>query len=291
MIEHIVLPGGGYLGLYELGVLKYLHKNDFYDISNIKSIHGTSIGALIGTIVSLNIDWDIIYDYIIKRPWHKTTHISPSMLFDIIPKKGLLSTKILHTIMIPLFNCINIDITITMRELYEKTKVSLYLYTIDVNTFDIIALNHIEFPELEVLKAIEMSCAIPYIFQPVEHQGNIYIDGGLLNNYPINDCLEIDGATKENILSICLKSETKELITNDSNLLEFGYILYKKLISTHKIEKQIKILNEVVIPCIDMNINDGYKTITEEKEREKYIQNGETYAKIFLSYKNKEDTL
>lgn len=288
MIEHIVLPGGGYLGLYELGVLKYLNKNNFYDISNIKTIHGTSVGALIGTMISLNIDWDTIYDYIIKRPWHKTANISPSMLFDVIPKKGLFSTKILRNIIIPLFHCIDIHTDITMKELYEHTNISLYLYTIDVNTFEIISLNHNDFPNLEVLKAIEMSCAIPYIFQPVEHNGDFYIDGGLLNNYPINDCLKLDGSNKENILSICLESDAINTVTIESNLLEFGYILYKKLIDKTKTERKEKdnILNEVIIPCIDMNMNDGYKTITDEKEREKYIYEGETFAKVFLSYKS-----
>ena len=43
MIKNIVLSGGAYLGLLELGVLQYLNENLYYDISEIEKIYGTFI--------------------------------------------------------------------------------------------------------------------------------------------------------------------------------------------------------------------------------------------------------
>ena len=34
-----------------------------------------------------------------------------------------------------------------------------------------------------------MSCAIPFIFQPVFYNNKIYGDGGLINPFPINKCI------------------------------------------------------------------------------------------------------
>ena len=56
MIKHIVLEGGHYLGLGAIGSLKYLNQNNFYDIDNIKTIYGTSIGAFIGVILALKVE-------------------------------------------------------------------------------------------------------------------------------------------------------------------------------------------------------------------------------------------
>jgi predicted acylesterase/phospholipase RssA len=287
MINHIVLSGGAYLGLYELGCLKYLSQQKFYTIKNIKSIHGTSVGSFIGVILCLDIDWDIICEYFIDRPWHKTTTITPSMLFDIIPKKGLYDTDIINKALSPLFHSVNIDMNITLKEFYNITHIDLFLYTIPINTFDIISLSHYTHPDLSLMKSIQMSCALPFIFQPVEHENEFYIDGGLLNNYPLIDCLNRDDANVNNILSLKFEhKKTDDSIKKESNILEYGYFLYKKMIKKCKKSKTIiQNENEIIIPCDSTNLNDGFNIINDEIERKKYIEQGEIFAKIFLKYK------
>ena len=49
IIRHIVIGGGGTTGFMTLGALKFLQENGFWDISNIKSIYGTSIGSIAAT--------------------------------------------------------------------------------------------------------------------------------------------------------------------------------------------------------------------------------------------------
>ena len=46
-IKHIVMCGGGYNGIYTMGVLDYLFEQNFFDIKNIKTIYGTSVGGLL----------------------------------------------------------------------------------------------------------------------------------------------------------------------------------------------------------------------------------------------------
>ncbi len=43
----------------------------------------------------------------------------------------------------------------------------------------------IEPDELEVAKAVRMSMSIPFFFRPVELNGSVIVDGGLLSNFPI----------------------------------------------------------------------------------------------------------
>ena len=76
MIKHLVISGGSYNGIKMYGVLHELAKKQFYNIDNIESIYSTSVGSLIGAMLALKIDNDIIYDYVHKRPWYKISTIN-----------------------------------------------------------------------------------------------------------------------------------------------------------------------------------------------------------------------
>ena len=89
MIEHIVINGGGPTGLISYGALKHLFEHNFLHMDNIKSIYGTSIGGIVGTILSLKYDWNILDDYFIKRPWEKVFKIEPDNLFEMYYSKGI----------------------------------------------------------------------------------------------------------------------------------------------------------------------------------------------------------
>ena len=70
-IKHIVVGGGGTTGFMTFGALKFLQENDFWNISNIKTIYGTSVGSIVATSIALKYDWDTLLTYFIRRPWNK----------------------------------------------------------------------------------------------------------------------------------------------------------------------------------------------------------------------------
>jgi len=282
VIKHIVLAGGAYKGLYELGALKYLSNSEFYSIGNIKSIHGTSIGGLVGTILSLDIPWETIDEYVIKRPWYKITNVSPMMLLDILPKKGLLGYDFFKSVLEPLLHSKELDVDINLKDFYEITKINLCLYTINLNTFELVQISHKTFPEMELIKAVNMTCCLPYIFQPVWHEDSYYIDGGLINNYPIDYAILSENIEdNREILGITFDTnETDNNLSKESNIFEYGYYIYKKMVMRPE-----AIVNtipyELIIPCKELNVDEGYKTLVNSESRAKYIEDGENFAKIF----------
>ena len=94
-IKHIVISGGGPTGLMSYGAAKYLHEESFWKLENIDSIHGRSIGSLIGVLISLNMNWGDLDDYLIKRPWEKTFEISPDDFLNVFYTKGIVNNKII----------------------------------------------------------------------------------------------------------------------------------------------------------------------------------------------------
>ena len=73
-IKHIVISGGG-INLFTIyGCLKYLNKKKLWHIKNIKSLYGSSCGSLLSLLICLDITWNELDLYLIKRPWGQTLY-------------------------------------------------------------------------------------------------------------------------------------------------------------------------------------------------------------------------
>lgn len=54
-------------------------------------------------------------------------------------------------------------------------------------------------PHMDVVKAIRMSISLPFIFTPVKHNGNIYVDGALYETLPIGYMMQFKDLLKDTI--------------------------------------------------------------------------------------------
>ena len=153
MIEHIVINGGWPTGLISYGALKYLFEQEFINMANIKSIYGTSIGAIVGVILSLRYDLVTLDDYFIKRPWEKVFKIEPDNLFEMYYSKGIFQFSIVREILKPLLSAKDLSENITLSEYNEYTKTDHHFFTVELNSFEKIDLNHKTQPDLSLLSA------------------------------------------------------------------------------------------------------------------------------------------
>ena len=282
-IKHLVLCGGGYLGLYHLGALTRLLNVGYIKRENITTIHGTSIGAFFGTVFCMNVNWDTTIEYFIKRPWNKVLTITPNKVFQAISKKGLYDKETFDKLIIPLIKSRNFDETLTLEQLYEISNVTLYMYTINLNTFTLEEISHHTHPKLTVLDALYMTCSLPYLFQPLIKGDKCYIDGGLINNYPIRESLHIAGRPEE-VLGIRFQgSRSIQSINESHNVFEYGYFLYRTLIQNIRNTDYPEIPHEIVIPCRQTNMSDGSNVAASEEERSQYMALGSNYADRFLA--------
>lgn len=203
------------------------------------------------------------------------------MLFEIIPKKGLLSVQFIQNIIKPFFHSKDISLDITLSKFYEYSNIDLRMYAISLNDFKCVEFSHISHPDLKLLHALYMSCSLPYIFQPMYYDGSYYIDGGLLNSYPIHNCLEY--AKKDEILSIKFDSKPyKDGVNEEANIFEYGYYIYRKLVKRARHKEEYNIPYEIIIPCTEVNMTDINIILYNEDERHKYIECGAETARTFL---------
>jgi len=287
-IKHLVISGGGPLGLRYLGALEHLEKEHFWNFNNIESIYGTSIGSVIGAFICLKYDWDTLNKYIIERPWHDAFKVNAKQIFDSYYNKGLFDKKLAEIIFKPLLEAKDLSLNITLKEFYEYSNIDLHIFTFELNTFKTVELSHTSFPDLSLIQAITMSSSLPGIFIPTIIDKCCYIDGGVLCNYPINECLR-DHLNKDEILGIKLAYENDEQqnieVTTDSSVLE--YIICMTINSMNYIRDTIKL--ETIDNTVKCYINNNPLTLSLFQEaitncelRREWIRLGEDDATSFL---------
>ena len=286
VIKHLVFSGGGPIGLISYGAAKQLNKKKFWEIENIETIYGTSVGAYMGTLISLGYEWDWIDDYFIKRPWSKIINIEIITLLEAYNKKGLLGEKFINDIILPLLEAKGLSKDVTFQELYEFNKIEIHIYSTEINGehMENIDISYITHPNMKVITGLCMSMAFPFIFSPVIDSDKCYIDGGVLNNFPLNDCLEKNCDSNE-ILGFDIRiPEQDNKILEESTIINYLVILLKKMkkeIDLNYTQKEMR----NIVKCKVNNLH-GFKgwidLLEDEKLRRQIIEDGSKIADDFL---------
>jgi predicted acylesterase/phospholipase RssA len=270
------MSGGGTVGFSFYGVLRESNKRGKWAIENIKSMYGTSIGSIFTTILSLKYDWDIIDDYIIKRPWQNIFHFNMQNIFSVFHTRGIFGVKVMEEIFLPLFKGKDISIDVTMKEFFEINGIELHFFSVNINNFTPVDLSYKTHPDWRVVDAVYSSCSLPILFQPIIMDDVCYTDGGMVTNYPVKHCID-NGANPESIFGLCRKPimRLNYNVTNESSL--FDYILnifYKTIEKVLNTQEREKIGCEIYVDCPPLSINDILDTSSKMEERIRLIQFG-----------------
>jgi predicted acylesterase/phospholipase RssA len=293
-IKHLVISGGGPSGLLSYGVVSQLHKKGFWKLENIKSMYGCSIGAYISFILSLGYDWDWLDDYFIKRPWDKVVAGCMTRLTEIYEKKCLINDQCFIEAIRPLLRGKDLIDTITLAEFYAYNNIDLHMYSTNINTVKLekLDISHKTHPNLSLIKALSMTMAFPTLFEPIFVENGCYIDGGLINNYPLNDCIEDQQCDRDEILGLknIWQKNITQPINEKSSIFDFLIEIIKKAqasIDTEPEQTDIK----YTVNCLMEDLEDFGKwadALNSGDKRKSIIEKGRNQADLFLAYLSKK---
>jgi predicted acylesterase/phospholipase RssA len=292
MIKHIVLSGGGPTGFLSYGCIKSLLTNKFINFDYIETLYGTSIGGIIGVMFALKYDIQTLDDYLIKRPWQNIFTLDPDAFLNLFYSKSLYEESVATKLLKTLFEAKDISLDITLKEFYEYTKINLHLFTVEINNLKLVDLNYESFPDLKLMTALEMTSAVPFFNKPVFYDNKCYLDGGLLNNYPLKNCIENEKCDVKSIIGIKNKYSSFKLnFEQEMNLLQF----YSNMIGVMIHNLQAPNISEISIPyeieciCHDdlIDYNKWVGFIIDYEKRKNLIDEGEKYGNLFVHYVNK----
>ena len=194
----LVLSGGGAKGYAHLGVLRVLEKEDI----KIDYIAGTSIGALVGTLYSIGYSIDEIEKVLDNLNIESFLESGADLTGLDLDKKETLKK---YSFYINFDNELNYSLPKGLRETEElylvvKNLLKNYENTKNFNNFPIplrvVATNlntgeTKSFSEGDIAKILTASMAIPTIFEPVEINGALYVDGLVSRNLPVEEAYDM----------------------------------------------------------------------------------------------------
>ena len=243
-IYNLVLSGGAFLGLSFIGAYKYLKKKKL--LNNIKSYSGCSFGSIIAFLINIDIEYNILIDFLME---FKLDDICDINKFDLLLNYGFESGDLIIDKIIEIIKIKNISPDITFKQLYELTNKKLYINTICLNNYEVIYNSIDNIPDMKILLAIRMSISIPIIFNPVIYENKYYIDGGLIDNIPIEPFKE----DMSNTLIIKLSFFKKNNDINNFNdyLITILKCIFYNSVKNINIENNYKNYN-----IIDINTNE-----------------------------------
>lgn len=155
----LALSGGGARGIAHLGVLKALEELGLKP----EMISGTSAGALFGALYAQGYSATEILQFVKQTKMVRILRLAFSRvgLFKIEKLGKELGRYFPHN-----------D--------FASLKIPLAVAATDITQGECVI-----FQEGELMRAVLASCCMPVIFRPIEFNNTGYVDGGLLNNLPI----------------------------------------------------------------------------------------------------------
>ena len=280
-IKHLVISGGSIWGLSAFGIIYEAICSGFLNIDDIESIYSTSIGAVVGLSVALKIDHNILKDYFINRPWEQVCKKSVCSVLEAVDNKGFINKMFFIELFSPLLKSVDLNLNITMQQLYDYNKIDFHIYVTELNSFTLLDISYKTHPDWLVVDAIYASCSIPIIFTPIVEDDNCYVDGGFFLNYPISKCIE-NVTNLDEILGISLGNNNNKInpprsINEESNIFDLLNVLMNRLINNVDFfsnEKTIQIPYNIHFFSKETTIEYCLEVLYNKNDRQDLVYSG-----------------
>jgi predicted acylesterase/phospholipase RssA len=201
-IKHIVIAGGAHMGFSYYGALKTLIQKQFIQMANIETIYTTSVGSVVAIFLLLQYDWDIVDTYLVDRPWNKVFSFDFPTLVKSLSKGGVYDISSFRELFSPMLLGKDLSPEITLQEFYDYSNTELHFVSTSFANLEVCDISHKTHPDWQLIEAVYATSCLPVFFVPFEkNPGEIYIDGAINMNYPMNRCLE-DGHIRDTVLGV-----------------------------------------------------------------------------------------
>ena len=185
--RNLIFEGGGVKGIAYVGAMEVLKKKGI--LANIKRVGGTSAGAINATMFALGLSNAEQNRILRKLDFRNFLDDSWGVIRDtkrLIDKFGWYKGDFFHKWIGKLIKKKLGDPFATFRDLKDAGQPDLYVYGTNLSTKFGELFSHEHTPSIRIADAVRISMSIPLFFTAVRNaREDVYVDGGLLNNYPV----------------------------------------------------------------------------------------------------------
>jgi predicted acylesterase/phospholipase RssA len=285
MIKNLVISGGGFKTIPIIGALKMLRDKGV--LQNITSFHATSAGAIYSLLLILDYAIEdiekIIFDFDINKIFKPIIDVENFFINYNVYDRNIF-TKLIKLLINYKLKKDGIDYSnITLYQFFLKTKKKLTCATISMKTRTVKYFNYINQPNLPLYKLIMMTSCIPLVFNPVSWRNDKYIDGGLIDNFPLYNIPAID---IDKTIGIYAKIKLKHIVPEFENIYDYMQcILSICTLST----KTIPIFNVIHVSMHEKYSGNIINIKLSRKEKDNIINKSYNDAlKQYISFQHKK---
>lgn len=274
MYNKLVLSGGGKRGLMLLGALEYIYQEKRNDISGIDTYIGTSIGSLINYLLIIGYEPKELIAYLISNNFFK--NFKNINIVSLGNCNGGFSWEIIRKYLYELTHKKLGKYNLTLSELNKISGKTMICVTYNYTKQEIEYISHVTHPNLEYINALRMTSNIPLYFDRFVYEDCEYIDGCIVNNFPINLLSETDHALTLNITKMHINKDTN---TFTNYILNLFTIIISNNVKNNIDNCKCKNIDTIFFEGKNISTTDLYVNINDVF---KIFSHGYSYAKDFF---------
>jgi predicted acylesterase/phospholipase RssA len=221
--DALLLSGGSVRVLSTLGALQYCYDHQL--IEEIQTYCGVSAGAMTAYLLAIG-----------YTPTELITDLCTHKVFDQIPYFDILSMMNGEGAMsfsafqhhLERLSIRRIGYLPTLQEVHERIGKRLVIATYNYTRQELEWLTPETHPTLPCIVALIMSSCLPLLFKPFEYMNQIYLDGGILDNFPIESiCHQLESQLNRpvKLLGVWLQDDMDPHQTIPQSMIEYVYQL------------------------------------------------------------------
>ena len=275
-MKNLVLSGCGIRGFYYIGLLKLLEEKNM--IKDIENFAGSSVGSIMILMISIGYKYNELYNILLDYNLENILEIDMLNIFKNYSIYGNKKIKnILNIFIKKKCNMINP----TFNDLYKLTKKTINILTVNIKTGQHEIFNKEISGEINVCDAICASCAIPLLLPCININNNLYIDGGILYNYP---CFVFKDDLRN---TIGMKVDTIYLKDDINSLTDYIFNLFGLMIK-HLDNNNMEPYININISGLDCGLDCGLECLNfkiNKYTKKKLINKGYEESKKIIDQK------
>lgn len=281
MYTSIVIAGGATKVLAIIGIAKYLQEHG--QLTAIKNYVGTSAGAIMCLLLSMNYSYEKLLATVSQTLKDQSiTNLNPEGIFELLDTYGISDGDALRILLEKLiFDRFKVkEMTFIQFAKASGKNLVICVSNLTKERHEFFSVD--TSPDMQVAEAIRISCAIPLLFQPVKVKDDIYLDGGIYNNFPID---YFPDHQLRDILGINIMAKNYQ--NTDDFFKYLGFIFSSILEKFNKKTINNKDRNVITLEFDDeeswLSFSEIKIYISEEKLK-KYVDLGYQAAKIHINF-------
>jgi len=269
--DSIVLSGAGSKGICHIGALQYFYERGLFQPKNIKEYVGTSIGSVICLLLICGYTPMSLFVEVYKFSF-LDVQVEHANIWNIVKYMGLVDiSNFLHKIQFLVE--LKFGKCPTMKELWDLTAIKLSIISSNITKMREEVYSVDTVPNMSCMEAIKRSCLIPGFFYKITDDNCTFVDGGLMNNFPINHVSD----NCKNTLGIIIKGN-RNLFTDDQFLGYFMKIITAPIDILTRF-RCMDIRRGTTLVTIDVHDVSTINFILTEEEKMSMFLNGYNEAK------------